>query len=244
MQGLSQPVLGKAGGQLTPVVRWLTCIVLLSGLVASAASAHDLSADNAAYVQNLTGPAFLPFMYFGAKHMFTGYDHLLFLLGVIFFLHRPRDIVLYVTLFTVGHSLTLVLGVAMDWRISSHLVDAIIGLSIVYKGFENIGGFRVLFGYEPDTRLAVMVFGLCHGLGLATRLQTYVDDGDGLWVNLLGFNVGVELGQLLALGLILSPLLFWRRSTGFNGQAFAVNTLLMAAGFTLAGYQFTGYLLS
>lgn len=241
---MPQPVLGDAGERLIPVVRLLACVFVLAVLMATSASAHDLSADNAAYVQNLAGPAFLPFMYLGAKHMFTGYDHLLFLSGVVFFLHRPRDIVVYVTLFTVGHSVTLVLGVAMHWTISSHLVDAIIGLSIVYKGFENIGGFRVLLGYEPDTRLAVMVFGLCHGLGLATRLQSYVGDGDGLWMNLMGFNIGVELGQLLALGLILFLLLLWRQRAGFNRQAFAVNTLLMAAGFTLAGYQFSGYLLS
>lgn len=219
-------------------------LLILPLLVAAPALGHDLSDDNAAYVRELAGPAFLPFLYLGAKHMFTGYDHLLFLLGVIFFLYRPRDIVLYVTLFTIGHSMTLLLGVALDWSVSSHLVDALIGLSVVYKGFENIGGFRYLVGYEPDTRLAVMVFGLCHGLGLATRLQAYMGDGEGLWTNLLGFNIGVELGQLLALGLILSLLLLWRRRAGFAAGAFALNTALMAAGFTLAGYQFTGYLLS
>jgi len=219
-------------------------LFLLPLLLAAPAWGHDLSADNAAYVQNLSGPAFGPFLYLGAKHMFTGYDHLLFLLGVIFFLYRPRDIVLYVTLFTIGHSFTLLLGVAMNWSISSHLVDAMIGLSVVYKGFENIGGFRHLLGYEPDTRVAVMVFGLCHGLGLATRLQGYVNSGDGLWVNLLGFNIGVELGQLLALALILLFLLSWRQRQSFAAQAFYINSALMCAGFMLAGYQFTGYLLS
>jgi hypothetical protein len=205
---------------------------------------HDLSADNAAYVESLSGPAPFPFLYLGAKHMFTGYDHLLFLLGVIFFLYRPRDIVLYVTLFTVGHSITLLLGVLQGWQVSSHLVDAVIGLSIVYKAFENMGGFKQLLGFEPDTRVAVMIFGLCHGLGLATKLQDYVATEDGLVTNIVSFNLGVELGQLLALALILTVLLVWRGSARFQAQAFAVNSWVMCAGFVLAGYQFTGYLFS
>ncbi len=208
------------------------------------AGAHDLSAANAAFVERLSGEAPGAFLYLGAKHMFTGYDHLLFLLGVIFFLYRPRDIVLYVTLFTLGHSLMLLLGVWGQWQVSSQLVDAIIGLSIVYKGFENIGGFRHLLGYEPDTRIAVAVFGLFHGLGLATKLQEYMQVEEGLWVNLLSFNVGVELGQLLALCFILLLLGLWRSQRGFSRQSFTVNCALMCAGFVLAGYQFTGYLLA
>ena len=142
------------------------CIALLSSVVIG----HDLSADNSAFVQGLSGPAIGPFLYLGAKHMFTGYDHLLFLLGVIFFLYRPRDILLYVTLFTLGHSLTLMLGVWAHWQVNEHLVDAIIGLSIVYKAFENMGGFQTVLKINPDPRIAVLVFGLCHGLGLATKL--------------------------------------------------------------------------
>ena len=210
----------------------------------SSAFAHDLSADNATYVQGLEGPAAWPFMYLGAKHMFTGYDHLLFLFGVIFFLYRSRDILLYVTLFTIGHSLTLILGVWLGWRVNEHLVDAIIGLSVVYKAFENMGGFEKIFGVNPDTRTAVFVFGICHGLGLATKLQTYVSAEDGLLTNLLSFNLGVELGQLAALGLILIALLQWRRHESFHHQAMAANTLLMCAGFILTGQQFAGYIFS
>jgi hypothetical protein len=213
-------------------------------LACSASWGHDLSADNAAYVQGLAGAAPGPFLYLGAKHMFTGYDHLLFLLGVIFFLYRPRDILLYVTLFTIGHSLTLLLGVWAHWQVNGHLVDFIIGLSIVYKAFENMGGFQTLLGINPDTRIAVMVFGLCHGLGLATKLQGYVSAEDGLLTNLLSFNVGVELGQLLALSIILTALLQWRRLSGFASQAFVANSILMCAGFVLAGNQFAGYLYS
>ena len=216
--------------------------LLLLGFV-SAAWGHDISAENAEVVMGLSGAAPGPFLYLGAKHMFTGYDHLLFLLGVIFFLYRPRDIVLYVTLFTVGHSITLLLGVLLGWQVNGHLVDAIIGLSIVYKAFENIKGFEAFLPWELNTRAAVFIFGLCHGLGLATKLQDSVQDGDGLLTNLLSFNIGVELGQLCALAAILLVLSSWRSRPSFQRQAFAVNTLLMGAGFVLFGYQITGFLL-
>ena len=223
----------------------LVCtLVFILVFTLSSAFAHDLSADNATYVQGLEGAAAWPFMYLGAKHMFTGYDHLLFLFGVIFFLYRSRDILLYVTLFTIGHSLTLILGVWLGWRVNEHLVDAIIGLSVVYKAFENMGGFEKIFGVNPDTRTAVFVFGICHGLGLATKLQAYVSAEDGLLTNLLSFNLGVELGQLAALGLILIALLQWRRHESFQNQAMAANSLLMCAGFILAGQQFAGYVFS
>jgi hypothetical protein len=228
------------------MVRCAAVALVAASLLASgnAVLAHDLSAGNTAFVQGLDGPAAGPFLYLGAKHMFTGYDHLLFLLGVIFFLYRSRDILLYVTLFTVGHSLTLILGVWANWHVNVYLVDAIIGLSVVYKAFENMGGFQRVLGVGPDPRIAVFVFGLCHGLGLATRLQETIHVGEGLLVNLLSFNAGVELGQLLALAMILVLLLRWRRTGSFQRQAFAFNTLLMCAGFLLAGNQFAGYMFS
>ena len=222
----------------------LLLIAVCLALVGGGALGHDLSSDNSAYVQGLSGPAVGPFLYLGAKHMFTGYDHLLFLLGVIFFLYRPRDIVLYVTLFTIGHSLTLMLGVWAGWQVNAHLVDAIIGLSIVYKAFENMGGFQSVLGINPNPRIAVLVFGLCHGLGLATKLQTSMSGGEGLLINLLSFNVGVELGQLLALCIILLMLLQWRRQPHFRSQAFILNSVVMCAGFVLAGNQFAGYVYS
>ncbi len=216
----------------------LAALALLPAL----AGAHDLSADNAAFVQQQASAAPGPFLYLGAKHMFTGADHLLFLCGVMFFLYRSRDILLYVTLFTLGHSLTLLLGVLADWHVDGHLVDAVIGLSVVYKAFENMGGFREVFGVAPDTRIAVFLFGLCHGLGLATKLQEYATDSEGLVTNLLSFNVGVELGQVAALGLILIALVAWRGLPGFPRHAFAANAALMCAGFVLAGNQIAGYL--
>ena len=225
---------------------WLRhCFAVLSLIfVSNVVLGHDLSADNSAFVQGLSGPAVGPFLYLGAKHMFTGYDHLLFLLGVIFFLYRPRDILLYVTLFTIGHSLTLMLGVWANWQVNEHLVDAIIGLSVVYKAFENMGGFQNVLGINPNPRIAVLVFGLCHGLGLATKLQASINSGDGLMINLVSFNVGVELGQLLALCLMLLALLQWRRQSRFQAQAFVLNIFVMCAGFVLAGNQFVGYLWS
>lgn len=226
---------------MKPAVLRLALVGLLLYFFSSLAWSHDLSADNAVFVSTLTGAAPGPFLYLGAKHMFTGYDHLLFLLGVIFFLYRARDVLLYVTLFTIGHSLTLMLGVWAQWQINSHLIDAIIGLSIVYKAFENMAGFERLLGVRPDTRIAVLIFGLCHGLGLATRLQDYVGNAQGLATNLLSFNLGVELGQLAALGLMLLALLQWRRREDFPAQAFAANSVLMCAGFILAGNQFAGY---
>lgn len=221
---------------------WRVTVGALLALCSGLAAAHDLSADNAAFVQGLSGVAIGPFMYLGAKHMFTGYDHLLFLLGVIFFLYKPRHIILYVTLFTIGHSTTLLLGVLWGWGVNAYLVDAIIGLSVVYKGFENIDGFQTLFGVQPDPRLAVLVFGFFHGLGLATKLQDYAQSSDGLLANMLSFNLGVELGQLAALFFILLALQLWRRYPAFQRQAFAVNSLLMCAGFVLFGSQMAGYL--
>lgn len=223
------------------LLKLIVAVVLACG--AAAAIAHDISADNARYVQNLTGTAVGPFLYLGAKHMFTGYDHLLFILGVVFFLSKPRDIILYVTLFTIGHSATLLLGVLANWRVSGELVDAIIGLSVVYKAFENINGFKTLSIWQPDTRVAVFVFGLCHGLGLATKLQDYISSDNGLFVNLVSFNIGVEIGQLLALSAILLVLTVWRRQPGFANHTYSLNLLIMCAGFVLFGFHLTGYLL-
>ena len=166
-----------------------------------------------------------------------------FLFGVIFFLHRLRDVVGYVTLFALGHSVTLLGGVLGGVRVNSYLVDAVIGFSVVYKAFENMGGFRTLFGLALNTRVAVFLFGLCHGLGLATKIQDVSLSRDSMLPNLVSFNVGVELGQLLALVLMVLLVLTWRRSPRFERQAFVANTIIMACGFVLMGYQLTGYFL-
>lgn len=217
----------------------LSAALALAG--AGAAVAHNIGGTDAAFVAATRGPDPIPFAYLGAKHMVTGYDHLLFLVGVIFFLFRLRQIALYVSLFSLGHSLTLLAGVFFDLHVDPHLVDAVIGLSVAYKAFENLGGFRTLFGAQPDTRAAVFGFGLIHGFGLATKLQALNLNPEGLLVNLVSFNVGVELGQVLALSLILIAMTLWRRTPAFERTAAGANILLMLAGFVLAGEQLAGY---
>ena len=211
-------------------------------LVPALAVAHNISGANARFVEGLEGSAVVPFMYLGAKHMVTGYDHLLYLLGVVFFLRRFREVLLYVTLFTLGHSITLMAGVLLELNVNAYLVDTIIGLSVAYKAFENINGFKQVFGWQLNARAAVFIFGLCHGLGLATKVQDLSLSADSLVTNMLSFNVGVEIGQALALGLIVLVLTQWRQRISFEKHAFIANTLLMGAGFVLAGYQFAGYL--
>ena len=211
-------------------------------LLMAGAFAHGVSESDKGFLQGSTGVQFLPYLYLGAKHMVTGYDHLLFLCGVIFFLHRMKDIGLYVTLFALGHSTTLLLGVLNGWHINAYLVDAIIGLSIVYRAFDNLGGFQTVLGVQPNKKAAVLIFGFFHGLGLATKLQDFALSADGLIPNMIAFNVGVEIGQLLALGMILIVMRYWRSTASFARHAFTGNIALMTAGFVLAGFQFTGFL--
>jgi hypothetical protein len=207
------------------------------------AHAHGVAASDQGYIEQTSGPQIGAFLYLGAKHMVTGYDHLLFLFGVVFFLNRMRDIVIYVTLFSLGHSTTLLAGVLLGTNISAYLVDAIIGLSIVYKALDNLGAYPRWFGVQPNTKLAVLIFGLFHGFGLATKLQDFDLSSDGLLVNLIAFNIGVEIGQILALSAILIVMGYWRRTASFKRNAFAANVVLMTAGFLLTGYQLAGYFL-
>lgn len=207
----------------------------------AAAFAHGIGGKDAAFVASSTGPQIVPFLYLGAKHMVTGYDHLLFILGVIFFLYRLGHVALYVTLFSIGHSVTLLAGVLGGLQVNPYLVDAIIGLSVVYKAFDNLGGFKSVFGFQPNTKLAVLAFGLAHGFGLATKLQDLHPAKDGLIANMISFNVGVELGQLIALSAILAFMLWWRKTPGFAHYAVLANVLVLAAGFALTEYQLAGY---
>jgi hypothetical protein len=219
------------------------CLLMALGVLAPAALAHGVTGGDAAYLKSISGLHIAPLMYLGAKHMVTGYDHLLFLAGVIFFLYRLKDVALYATLFAVGHSTTLLLGVLANIRANSYVVDAIIGLSVVYKALENIGAFRRM-GLAINPRFAVLAFGLAHGFGLATKLQDFDLAREGLVGNIVSFNVGVELGQIVALTVILLALQLWRRSGSFMRGAWLTNVLIMAAGFTLFGYQLTGYMVS
>jgi HupE / UreJ protein len=222
----------------------IACAAMLLGVFSGVVDAHGVSGKDAVFLQGLDGRAIVPLMYLGAKHMVTGYDHLLFLVGVIFFLYKVKDVALYVSLFTIGHSLTLLLGVLGGIHANPYLIDAIIGFSVAYKAFENMDGFKRFFGFQPNTRVAVLVFGLFHGFGLATKLQEFELSPNGLVANIVSFNVGVELGQGLALTFILIALTYWRTRTGFLHYAFATNAIVMACGFLLVGYQLSGYFLA
>ena len=208
------------------------------------AFAHGVTLGDKGYIQEITGVHLLPFIYLGAKHMVTGYDHLLFLFGVIFFLYRLKDVGIYVSLFAAGHSITLLLGVFTGISVSAYLIDAIIGLSVVYKALDNLGAFQSWFNFQPNTKLATIIFGLFHGLGLATKIQDFEVSPDGLLPNLIAFNVGVEIGQILALSTILIIMGFWRSSRNFMRHAYTANVAMMTAGFMLMGYQLTGYLVT
>jgi hypothetical protein len=216
-----------------------TCLAGL--LFAGALFAHGVEEADAEFLQRNAGRALLAFMYLGAKHMITGYDHLLYLFGVIFFLYRPRDIAVYVTLFALGHSITLLTGVLGGLHVNPYVVDAIIGLSVAYKAFENLDGFKRVFDRQPNPRIAVFSFGLVHGFGLATKLQDLSLSREGLVANIISFNVGVEIGQLLALVGLLVLINIWRAAGAFERHANSFNLLLMFAGFALAAYQISGF---
>lgn len=216
-------------------------LLLLVAALGNSVFAHGVDDATKKFLLGNDGVAFIPFLYIGAKHMLTGYDHLLFLVGVIFFLYRPKEVLIYVSFFTLGHSLTLMFGVLWNIGVNAYLIDAIIALSIVYKGFDNLGGFKRIFNYQPNTKAAVLIFGLFHGFGLATKLQDFHLQKEGLFTNLLGFNIGVEIGQFIALAFVLILFSFWRHSKTFMQFSTVTNTLLMAAGFVLIGFQLTGY---
>jgi hypothetical protein len=223
------------------------CIALLSlvaVLFGHDVMAHGVAPEDQSFLQNATGVHLAPFIYLGAKHMVTGYDHLLFLLGVIFFLYRLRDVAGYVTLFAIGHSVTLLFGVLSGMKVNPYLIDAIIGFSVVYKALDNLGAFKTWFGVQPNNKAAVLIFGFFHGFGLATKLQDFSLSADGLVPNMLAFNVGVEIGQVLALSVILIAMTYWRAAPSFTRHAATANVLLMAAGFVLVGFQLTGYFIA
>jgi hypothetical protein len=222
---------------------WPAALLGITFLLAGAALAHSVAAGDRGYIERISGPQIGAFLYLGAKHMVTGYDHLLFLFGVIFYLYRMKQVAAYVTLFAIGHSTTLIAGVLLGTHVSAYLVDAIIGLSVVYKALDNLGAYPKWFGFQPNTKIAVLVFGFFHGLGLATKLQDFRLSPDGLVTNLIAFNVGVEIGQLMALTVILIAMGYWRATRSFARHAFAANVLLMTAGFVLFGLQTTGYFL-
>ena len=231
---------GLSGRWQAPLILLILCCLVIFAK-GSTALAHAVTEGDKGYIMEISGTHLIPFTYLGAKHMVTGYDHLLFLFGVIFFLYRMKHVAIYVSLFAVGHSTTMLAGVYFGWSVNSFLIDAIIGLSVVYKTLDNLGAYRRWFGVQPNTKAATLIFGLFHGLGLATKVIDYEIAEDGLLPNLLAFNVGVEIGQLIALAMILIVMGFWRRAPGFWKHAYTANVVMMSAGFVLIGYQLTGY---
>lgn len=233
-----------ASGAMQLVARLLVFALLIGLVLAMSigeAMAHAVTEGDKGYIMEIWGVHIAPFTYLGAKHMITGYDHILFLFGVVFFLYRMQQVALYVTLFAIGHSTTMVAGVYFGWSVNAYLIDAIIGFSVVYKALDNLGAYQRWFGYQPDTKIATLIFGLFHGLGLATKILDYEIAQEGLLPNLIAFNVGVEIGQLLALSIILIAMGYWRRSTGFWKHAYTANVVMMSAGFVLVGLHLAGY---
>lgn len=208
---------------------------------ATLAFAHNVTEGDAGYIQEIWGVHVIPFFYLGAKHMVTGYDHILFLFGVVFFLYRMKAVALYVSLFAIGHSTTMLLGVMLGWGMNAYVVDALIGLSVVYKALDNLGAYQRWLGVQPNTKAATLIFGLIHGTGLASKILDYKIASEGLLPNLLAFNIGVEIGQIMALAVILIAMGFWRRTDRFFDQAYTANVVMMSLGFILAGYQAVGY---
>lgn len=224
----------------------LVGLVLAFGLILASqlTMAHGVTGKDAQFLQQNSGFDFWVYFYLGAKHMVTGYDHLAFLFGVIFYLVNMRSVALYVSLFAIGHSLTLISGVYFDIRANAYIVDAIIGLSVVYKAVDNLDGFNTLFNFQPSAKIAVFAFGLVHGFGLATKLQDFNLSEEGLLGNLLSFNLGVELGQLFALFMLIFVVNLWRFFGSNRGMAISINVALIFVGFALTTYQISGYLLS
>lgn len=235
---------GWRGGRPARLILPAVLAIIFTGLSAASAVAHNVTAGDAGYIQEIWGVKLIPFAYLGAKHMVTGYDHILFLFGVVFFLYRMKDVAIYVSLFALGHSVTMLSGVWFGWGVNAYIIDAIIGLSVVYKALDNLGAYQRWFGFQPNTKIATLVFGLFHGTGLATKILDYQIAEDGLLANLLAFNVGVELGQVVALFVILIVMGYWRKTEKFFQQAYTVNVVMMSLGFMLIGFHLAGYFLS
>lgn len=208
------------------------------------AYAHGVTDWDASFMETNAWPAIIQYIYLWAKHMITGYDHILFLVWVIFFLTNIKDIALYVSLFTLGHSITLLIWVLWGIHVNAFLIDAIIGLSVVYKWFDNLWGFKKLFWFQPNTKKAVAIFGLFHGFWLASKLQDFNFSEEGLITNMLSFNLWVEIGQILALIVVLVWFSYLRLDGNFPKKSYFINGCLMLAGFILIGYQLTWYFLS
>ncbi|MEM6318044.1 MAG: HupE/UreJ family protein [Bacteroidota bacterium] len=200
--------------------------------------AHGVSSADQELLRN---GGLLAYIQVGATHMLTGYDHLLFLAGVIFYLNGFKDILKFITVFTIGHCITLISATYAGITANEHLVDAVIALSVLYKGFENLGGFEKLGIKSPNLLLMVGIFGLIHGFGLSTRLQSFDMGQEQFLAKILCFNLGVEVGQVLALLPIVFIITLSRKHKQFPAFYQSVNWYLVLAGIGLFAYQLYGY---
>jgi hypothetical protein len=220
-----------------PLIKFFSCAVLL--FIPLFLAAHGVSSADQ---ETLSNGGLFDYIVVGAKHMVTGYDHLLFLAGVIFYLSGFRDIVRFITVFTIGHSITLISATYLGIKADEHLVDAVIALSVLYKGFENLGGFDKLFGVSsPNLLWMVFIFGLIHGFGLSTRLQAFDIGTEQFLLKIISFNVGVELGQIIALIPIVFLITRWQSHKSYDAFYKAANYYLVIAGIGLFIYQLYGY---
>ncbi len=221
-----------------------TAWMLFGLLFSTAALSHGISAEER---ERILGGGLAEFVELGAAHMLSGYDHLLFLFGVVFFLSRFGEVLKFITAFTLGHSITLLAATLYGVQANAYLIDAVIALTVCYKGFENLDGFRrYLRRGSPNLTAMVFGFGLIHGFGLSTRLQELPLGESGLVAKILAFNVGVELGQVAALALMLLLLGGWRRRPSFERFSRAANIGLVGLGgvlllMQLYAYQYGGH---
>lgn len=221
-----------------PKLLLLLTLILIPAFV----FAHDVSSGDQEILNN---GGLLSYIWVGAKHMVTGYDHLLFLTGVIFFLNSIKDILKFITVFTIGHSIMLIGATFLEIQVNEHIIDAIIGLSVLYKGFENLKGFEKYFNIKaPNLFLMVLLFGLIHGMGLSTRLQSFDMGTDQVLLKILSFNLGVELGQIAALIPIVLLIRLWKKKSSYQAFYKACNIYLIIAGIGLFIFQMLGYFYS
>lgn len=222
---------------VTKLSRWLAALTIV--LIASHAFGHGMSE---AEKQSILDGGNWSYLRLGATHMLSGYDHLLFVFGIVFFLTSFKEIVKYITAFTIGHSITLIWATFNGLQINYFLIDAIIGLSVSYIAFSNLDGFKRVLGIKAPSLLAMITgLGLIHGLGLSTRLQQLPLNKSDLLMNIISFNVGVELGQIVALAIMLMLLASWRKVQSFKPFSLAANYTLIGAGLTFFLMQMHGY---
>ena len=225
-------------------IHWVMAglFVAMLFVMPSSVQAHGMTdADKARILE----AGYLEYVFLGAKHMVTGYDHLLFLFGVIFFLSKFSEVVRFITAFTLGHCVTLIGATFLGIQANYFLIDAVIALTVIYKGFDNLRGFQSVFKFNPPDLLGmVFAFGLIHGFGLSTRLQQLPlgDDMTGIVLRILAFNVGVEAGQVAALFVMLLFLAGWRHTAAFQPFSRVSNVGLVALGALLFMFQMHGYL--